>query len=81
MHYIYILACADKTLYTGITTDLKRRFREHRAGQGGRYTAAHRPIKIKYSETCRTRSAALKREARIKRLTRAQKLALIKKQP
>jgi len=76
-YYVYILECKNKALYTGITTDLERRFREHREGKGGRYTRSNCPRKILYHEVCDSRSAATKREIEIKRLSRAQKLALI----
>ena len=76
-YVVYILLCADGTLYTGITTDLARRFAEHKAKKGAAYTAAHPVKKIAYSEACASRGAALKREAEIKRLSRAKKLALI----
>jgi putative endonuclease len=75
---VYILKCKDKTLYTGITTDLERRFKEHQSGAGANYTRAHKPLKIVHFEKLKSRSSALKREARIKRMTRAEKLALIK---
>jgi len=75
---VYILECADTTLYTGITTDLKRRVREHNSTKlGARYTKARRPVKLRYSEKAKTRGAAQTREAALKRLTRAQKRALI----
>lgn len=77
MYYVYIVECADGSLYTGITTDLKRRLVEHKAGTGAAYTRAHGAIKIVYSERKANRSTALKREAAIKKLTRAQKLKLI----
>lgn len=77
-YYIYILECADKSLYTGMTTNLKRRFKEHLAGKGGAYTRSHPPIKIRYSEKAGSRSKALKREAEIKRWPRIKKLSLIK---
>jgi putative endonuclease len=75
---VYVLKCVDGSLYTGITTDVKRRFKEHQAGIGSSYTRAHKPKKIVYTEKAKTRSAALKREAEIKRLGRAEKLVLIK---
>jgi putative endonuclease len=75
--FVYILRCKDRSLYTGITTDLKRRLEEHRSGKGGGYTRAHRPEKIVHFEKLKSRSAALKREARIKRMKRQDKLALI----
>lgn len=79
MWFVYILECADGSLYTGITTDLSRRLAEHKEGTGAKYTMSH-PVKAcVYSEECGSRSSALKREAEIKRLTRPQKLALIEK--
>lgn len=79
MYFLYLLRCGDGTLYAGITTDLKRRFREHRQGKGGRYTRAKKAVKIIYTEKWASRSQASKREAEIKKLSRAQKVALIKK--
>jgi len=76
MYHVYILLCEDKSLYTGITTDVARRFKEHRAGVGGHYTRAHRPKKVLYQENIATRSAALKREAEIKSWPREKKLRL-----
>jgi len=78
MYYIYILRCQDKSLYTGITTDVERRFKEHRAGTGGHYTRAHTPEKIMYQEKVATRSDALKREAEIKSWPREKKMQLIR---
>ena len=77
MWHIYILRCNDGTLYTGTTTDINRRLKEHNTRKGGAYTRARLPVKLVYKERCRTRSKALKREAQIKSLTRAKKLALI----
>lgn len=77
VYFVYILQCADKTLYTGITTDVVRRLAEHKAGDGGHYTRAHGAKKMVYREKCTDRSAALKREAAIKKLPRKNKLALI----
>ena len=74
---VYILECKNKALYTGITTDLKRRFAEHRSGRGARYTRANVPRKVVYCETCKTRSRALKREAAIKKLPRRGKMVLV----
>lgn len=79
MYVVYILKCRDGSLYTGITTDAARRLREHKAGKGGNYTRAHGAIRMVYVETCDSRSAALKREAAIKRLPRSQKLFLIRR--
>jgi putative endonuclease len=78
-YFVYLLECADRTIYTGITTDVARRLEEHRSGKGARYTRARGARRILYSERHRTRGAALKREAEIKRWPRAQKLALSEK--
>ena len=80
MYYLYILKCADKTLYTGITTDLERRVSEHNENKlGAKYTASRRPVKLVYSKRFKNRASASKEEAWIKNLTRKQKLELIKK--
>ena len=76
-HYVYILSCADGTLYTGYTTEPERRLAEHNEGTGAKYTRGRLPVKMVYTAAFETRSEAAKEEARIKRLTRAQKLALI----
>ena len=73
---VYILLCADETLYTGITNDLSARLERHQAGKGAKYTRGRRPERVLYSEDCGSRSLALKRERAIKRLPRAAKLAL-----
>jgi len=79
MYYLYILKCADKTFYTGITVDLQRRIKEHNFSKlGAKYTKARRPVKIIYSKKFRTRSAALREEFRIKSLSRKEKIKLIK---
>ena len=78
MYFVYLLQCADKSLYTGITTDVKRRFSEHKNKKGGHYTASHKVKKILYTEKHRTRSQALKREAQIKTWSRKKKLGLVK---
>lgn len=79
MYYLYILKCADKTLYTGITVDLSRRVREHNSSKlGAKYTKPRRPVKLVYSRKFRSRSAASKAEFRIKALSRQEKLVLIK---
>jgi putative endonuclease len=79
MYYLYILKCADKTLYTGITVDLQRRIKEHNVSKlGAKYTKARRPVKIIYSKKFRTRSAALREEFRIKSLSRKEKIKLTK---
>ncbi|OJZ18508.1 MAG: endonuclease [Thiobacillus sp. 65-29] len=76
--FVYILRCADGTLYTGITTDIARRLAEHNgeAGGGARYTRARRPVVLAYLEPTADRAAAARREAAIRRLGRARKLAL-----
>ena len=74
---VYILKCEDKYLYTGITTDLKRRFEEHRSGKGGSFTRSHKPIMIVHVEGVKSRSRALRREAQIKKMARNKKLDLI----
>jgi putative endonuclease len=78
MYFVYLLSCADKTIYTGITTDVRRRFSEHKKGAGGHYTRSRKPVKILYTEKYPNRSSASKREAAIKRMPRAEKLKLIK---
>jgi putative endonuclease len=75
--YVYMLRCADGTLYTGWTTDVTARERAHNDGRGARYTAGRRPVHVVYVEPHDTRSAAQRREAAIKRWTRARKDALI----
>ena len=75
--YVYILRCGDGTLYTGMTDDVERRLAAHRAGRGAKYTRGRGPLELVYRETLPDRSSALRREARIKRLPRAEKLALI----
>ena len=78
MYYLYILKCADKTLYTGITTDLKRRVAEHNNKKlGAKYTTSRQPVKLVYSKKFKNRSLASKAEARIKKLKKSQKLELI----
>lgn len=78
MYFVYILECGDTSLYTGITTDLKRRLAEHKAGEGSHYTRARKAKRFVYTEPQPSRSLALKREAQLKKLTRAQKLVLIR---
>lgn len=77
-YYVYILRCNDNTLYTGITTDLKRRIAEHNGeGKlGSKYTRVRRPVKVVYRKIFKGRGEASKEEARIKKLTREQKEAL-----
>lgn len=77
--FVYILRCADGTLYTGITTDVARRVTEHNGEglPGARYTRGRRPVTVVYVEPATSRSLAARREAVIKRLSRVRKLALI----
>ncbi len=79
MAVVYILQCADGTLYTGWTTDLERRLQAHNSGRGARYTRGRRPLRLVYREEQLTRSAAQRREAAIRRLSRADKLKLIER--
>lgn len=75
--YVYMLCCADGTLYTGMTDDVDRRFAAHAEGKGAKYTRGRGPLKLVYTEELSDRSAALKREYAIKQMKRAEKLALI----
>ena len=75
--YVYLLRCADDSLYCGWTTDLERRLRAHRSGSASRYTRSRRPVELAAVISVADRSAALREEARIKRLPRAAKLQLI----
>lgn len=79
--YIYVLRCADDSLYTGVTTDVSRRVTEHNLcnRKGAKYTRARRPVSLAYSETFSDRSEASKREYEIKQLSKKSKEALIKK--
>lgn len=74
--YVYILRCADATLYTGVTNCVADRITAHNAGRGARYTRGRRPVKLVYREAVEGRSQALRREAEIKRLTAAEKRRL-----
>ncbi len=79
MYHLYILKCADNTLYTGITTDLKRRVGEHNDGKvGAKYTRGRGPVTVMYSRRFRNRANASREEARIKKLSRTDKLLLVK---
>lgn len=74
---VYIIHCSDDSYYTGITTDLERRFEQHRSGKGAKYFNGREPLEVVYTEYCRDRSLASRREAQIKALPRGQKLRLI----
>ena len=76
---VYLLRCADGTLYAGSTTDLEARAAAHNSGRGARYTSGRRPVEVVYQEECGSRSAALRREHALKRLTRSAKEALIRR--
>jgi putative endonuclease len=75
--WVYILRCRDGSLYTGWTVDLERRLARHQAGRASRYTASRLPVELAHAMPMEDRSAALREEARIKRLPRAAKLALM----
>ncbi len=77
MWYVYIIQCVDKTFYTGVSTDISRRIKEHNSKKGGNYTQVRTPVKLVYQEPQPDHSSALKREAQIKRWTKSKKLALI----
>lgn len=80
MYWLYIIVCKDKTLYTGITTDVERRILEHNTSpKGAKYTSSRRPVQLVFSKKYKTRSAAQVAEAKMKKLSRAEKLLLIKK--
>jgi putative endonuclease len=75
--FVYILRCSDGTLYTGWTTDVERRVKQHNAGSGGRYTRHHRPVSLVYIEEAPDRAAAMRREVVIKQSGRDAKERLI----
>lgn len=75
-YLVYILRCGDGSLYTGCTNDLPRRLRAHQSGRGAKYTRSRLPVELIYQEPAADRSAALRREAAIKRMTHRQKWAL-----
>ena len=77
MYYVYLLRCADGTLYTGFTNDLARRLAAHNAGRGAKYTRGRGPVELVYWESFSNKSSALRREYAIKQLPRRQKLTLI----
>ena len=76
MWYVYILLCKDDSLYTGIANHPQKRFLDHQAGKGGRYTRSHKPVKIVYLEKMLTKSQALKREQEIKSWKKTEKIKL-----
>ncbi len=76
-NYMYILECSDGSLYTGWTNDLAKRVKAHNIGQGAKYTKGRRPVRLCYWEAFGTKQEAMRREAQVKRLTRAEKMKLI----
>lgn len=78
VHYVYIVRCADGTLYTGYARDPLARERTHNSGRGARYTSGRRPVGLVYAEACASRGEALSREHHVKRLSRREKEALIR---
>ena len=80
MYFLYIIACADNTLYTGVTTNLERRVLEHNTSKkGAKYTSSRRPVQLVFSKKFKTRSLAQIAEAVMKKLPRAAKLLIIQK--
>ena len=77
MYYTYILLTENDTLYCGYTDNVEKRFQKHLSGKGAKYTRANKPVKIVYQHSYRTKSEALREEARIKKLTKKEKLKLI----
>ena len=76
-HHVYVIECADGTLYTGYTTDVERRVAEHDAGEGAKYTRGRTPVTLRHVESFDSRSAAMSREYAVKSLSRAEKEGLI----
>ena len=77
-YYLYLLRCADETLYCGITTSLTRRVAEHNTSEkGAKYTRSRRPVELVYQHSFKNRSAATRAEGRMKKLSRVEKLALV----
>ena len=81
MPFVYLVQCADGTLYTGWAMDVLARVKVHNAGRGAKYTQTRRPVRLVYSETWPTRADAMRREREIKRWPRARKLALFRRAP
>ncbi len=77
MHYVYIVRCSDDTLYTGYTVDIEKRIDSHNKGNGAKYTRGRLPVKLCFFEEYDTKSDAMSREYKIKRLSRKKKLELI----
>ena len=81
MYFVYMVRCADGSLYTGYARDPERRAKAHNTGRGAKYTARRLPVALVYSESCDTKSDALKREHQVKRLSRRNKDLLISTKP
>jgi putative endonuclease len=81
MPFVYIVQCADGTLYTGWALDVLARVKVHNAGRGAKYTQMRRPVRLVYSERWPSRAEAMRREREIKRWTRARKEALFRRNP
>ena len=81
VHFVYIVRCADGTLYTGYARDPRAREKVHNSGRGARYTSGRRPVSLVYAERCKSRGEALSREHQLKRLRRTRKEALIAGKP
>jgi predicted GIY-YIG superfamily endonuclease len=77
MWTVYIVRCADSSLYTGIAKNVEKRIKQHNVGRGAKYTYSRLPVELVYSESADTRETALRREIEIKRLERGEKLKLI----
>lgn len=78
MNYTYMVKCRDGSLYTGWTTDVERRIKEHNEGRGAKYTRSRRPVELVYYEAFETKAEAMRREYAIKQLSREEKEKLIK---
>ena len=78
MHFVYILRCGDDSLYTGYTNDVKKRLEVHNSGKGAKYTRSRLPVKLVYYKRVDSKSIGLKLEARIKKLSKKKKEALVK---
>lgn len=76
-HYVYMIECGDKSIYTGYTTDVAARFQKHQAGKGAKYTRGRGPLVLKRVETFEDKKAAMQREYAIKKLSRSEKLQLL----
>ncbi|QGU00214.1 putative endonuclease containing a URI domain [Candidatus Syntrophocurvum alkaliphilum] len=77
MVYVYIVECSDKTLYTGYTVDIEKRIKQHNIGKASKYTRGRKPVNLVYLESFTSKSEALKRENKIKSMTREEKLNII----